>query len=98
MTLDSTLKLQGWSRTNVKVAARKALLKAFLASIGNIESPRNPGVKMIDDQTIDHILKQSMNPATRRFFSIEERQPEKYVYGASHVTFSRCFPGYKGQR
>jgi len=57
MSHDSTLKLQGWSRTKVKVAARKELLRQFLASIGNIESPRNPGVKMIDEMSIDLILK-----------------------------------------
>jgi hypothetical protein len=48
MTHAAVVRLQSWARGIAGRKERNNRLRAFLSSIGNIESPRNPGQKMID--------------------------------------------------
>jgi len=49
MTHEAIIKMQGAYRSHIARHQKNAKVRALLAQIGDIESPRNPGQKMIDD-------------------------------------------------
>ena len=49
MTHDAIIKMQGLYWSHIARRDKNATVRAHLAQIGDIESPRNPGQKMIDD-------------------------------------------------
>ena len=74
MTFEAIVKLQGWARSmKAKQIIRQKLMQ-WLVQIGDIESPRS-GAKLIDRDTIERIVTESLQPGTRRYLITSEENP-----------------------
>jgi hypothetical protein len=66
MTYESTIKVQGWIRHIAAKRILKAKVRTWLMNVANMRSPRSNS-KLLEDKVVDQILKESFDPATRRY-------------------------------